>query len=819
MDQTYRLVVTHVQQICLFDLTWGDGMQLTAQVPYPEELTLLHQRWQRAYYNFYRALQKADAVGESSAMRGRTGAVGQVPVAQTDLRSQLGQAEVRLLTVFQSWLERRELIGIREQLNRRGEGLQRGVTLYITCAAKELRRLPWETWELARGFGQGPPMRITRLPANISVAANPPKKQRRKARALVIIGDDSGLDFKQDLDAIDRLKTLVTIQKIGWQLGQKTNTLIDQVRDVIRDPEGWDMLFFFGHSNEMAELGGEIAIAPKTTISMRDLESDLTEAKRNGLQFALFNSCKGLDIADRLVALGLNQVAIMREPIHNEVAQYFLLQFLQQLSQYADVHTALQEATKALKAEKTMAYPSAYLVPSLFSHRGAQLFRLQPVGWQAKLTELWPSRKQGMALGAIAILSLLPPVRDRLMAGRLWTQAVARQITTQPLQADVSPPVLLVHVDETSIAKGIPDGDANPINRAYLAKLLDRIVELDSQIIGIDYLLDRRQDENNARLTKTLEKAVNEGNWLVLASDLLDKQEIGPSEGLAHPAWSMQGLTKAPASWHLKALQIGQDCHSRCPFSYLLAITHAARETPAGKSLTPSLDRTNNLRKELFETLVKDNNSQVLYQLLNYRLSPILSLSRWIEQRWFHPILDFSMPLSHIYDRIPAHALLEEDIQDLSAQYDWQNQIVLIGSGGYNEAGIGSESDYVPNPPAIQFWRDQTQDLSSRFTGVEAHSYMIHHFLNQHWMIPIPVLWMVGIGTIVGAMSALAMQRDQQLRRYRWLGLIGFSVGYGLFGIVVYGAASIVLPWLLPTATVWVYHIPGLQRCNQEKNL
>lgn len=822
MVQTYRLAITHIEQTCLVELTWGDGMQLTATLPYPKELMRLYQQWQRDYYHYYRTLPTLDGADGSAdsrtGLRARIGAVGQVPVEPTDLRSQLAQAEVRLLNTFHRWLESRELLEIRGRLRTPAGDKSGNNTLFITCSTGELRRLPWETWELTREFGQGPSIGIARLPINIPVAATPPRKQRGKAKALVIIGDDTGLDFKADLKAIEQLDKLVVTEVVGWQPGINPHELIDQIRDRIRHPNGWDILFFFGHSNEAAELGGEIAIAPNTALSIRDLEADLSIAKRNGLQFALFNSCKGLDIAQRLVALGLNQVVIMREPIHNQVAQYFLLQFLQHLAQFKNVQQALQQAAKALKSEKNIAYPSAYLVPSLFSHRGAELFRLQPVGWWAKLRSLLPSRRQGMVLGAIAILSLLPSVRDRLMAGRLWTQAVYRHVTSRPLQADVSPPVLLVHIDEESIRRGISDGQASPINRAYLAALLDRLVELDSQVIGVDYLLDRQQEAHDARLAMSIEQAVDNNSWLIFASWLTNGQELGPRETIFNPDWGMQGYINAPY-WYLKALQMGQHCQSRCPFSYLLAVTQAALQSPAGDRVIPSSDRISDLRKQLFETTFLENNDPVVKELYHYRLSLIFSLSRWIEQRWFQPILDFSLPPTHIYKRLSAYELLERDIADLEEQYNWQNQVVLIGADSYTDDDLDNPGDSVPNPPAIQFWRDQAQNPASQFTGVEGHGYTIHHFLNRHWVTPIPNLWAVGFGAFIGAISVKLVQRDRRLQHYRWHGLLVFSMGYGLISIVVYGTALLVVPWLLPTAAVWVYHIPNLGHLHQRKNL
>lgn len=68
-----------------------------------------------------------------------------------------------------------------------------------------------------------------------------------------------------------------------------------------------------------------------------------------GLQFALFNSCSGLDIAQGLINLGLSQIAIMREPIHNAVAQFFLEQLLQRLAPGQNMQTALHEVCRSLR--------------------------------------------------------------------------------------------------------------------------------------------------------------------------------------------------------------------------------------------------------------------------------------------------------------------------------------------------------------------------------------------------------------------------------------------------------------------------------------
>jgi hypothetical protein len=48
---------------------------------------------------------------------------------------------------------------------------------------------------------------------------------------------------------------------VGWQPGVSTTQLRADISQAIADPDGWDILFFAGHSNETKLTGGEFAIA------------------------------------------------------------------------------------------------------------------------------------------------------------------------------------------------------------------------------------------------------------------------------------------------------------------------------------------------------------------------------------------------------------------------------------------------------------------------------------------------------------------------------------------------------------------------------
>ena len=229
MADVYRLKVTQVEQVCFFELTWGKGRQLTAKLPYPTQIEALYQSWQRIYLNYYQ-----------SALRGRAVASGQVS-AKTDWQGQLVQAEAKLLYEFHQWLRNAALFDIRSEL---GQKKADGLDLLITCDPIALGRWPWEEWEITAEFGASRPVRIARLPVNVHEAVTSVSRPYAAARVLVILGDDTGLDFGAELAAIASLNRLAQIKVIGWQPGLDTTTLKQTICDTIQAASGWDMLLF-----------------------------------------------------------------------------------------------------------------------------------------------------------------------------------------------------------------------------------------------------------------------------------------------------------------------------------------------------------------------------------------------------------------------------------------------------------------------------------------------------------------------------------------------------------------------------------------------
>ncbi len=828
---SFRLKIQQLNLSCLFELSWGRGQQLCTQLNYPEKLSSLYCQWQKAYLNYYKHYQVDNPItrpsspaSDNSKLRGRLQSSGSL--TPIDRHAQLVQAEAELLSEFERWLQSAELYEIRATIARAAQANSPDshLEIFLSCAPLELERLPWEAWSIGKDFGDRGTIRLVRAPVNIRMESPQESQQfrHRRARILAILGDDTGLNFTQEQTALRSLASIGEIKFVGWQRGKQRTELIQQIQQAIADERGWDILFFAGHSNETNLTGGQLAIAPRLSISVSEIATQLQQAKARGLQFAVFNSCSGLSIASSLIDLGLSQVAVMREPIHNQVAQVFLVQFLQHLAEYKDVHDALLAACQFLKQQNNLDYPSAYLIPSLFRHPEGRLFRLQSCGWRVTLKRWVPNRREAMILGFSILLGFIPPVQQFLLQGRVLVQGIYRDITSQ-IPSEARPPVLLIQIDEQSLRKaGI--SDPHPINRSYLANLIDLLVAKDVKIIGIDYLLDRQQPDRDPILARAVRSGVaNKGIWFVFAAQLDGSgREVGvaPETCISSPNWSLQGYTNAlPEYVKIPSTQL--DCSQACPFAYLLSVVYALnQESSTAEMLQPQLTNQRDCRTQLFGYLhQKEVQNDTVNFLRQVKLHPITNFTANFGLHWLRPINDFSIPPDRVYNNLAAWQLLDNTAEDSLADYWLEQQIVIIAPGGYEEAGVQPGADNFPIPWAVKYWRERygTAPISSdNFTGSEFLAYMIYQLLTQRLVINVPELWTIAIaGLLAQGISLRLNLHSHQLFKWK-LGLASCTVAYALVALQVYLSAAVLLPVFLPSAVFWIYLTPTLRRKSHE---
>ena len=789
----FQLEIQQIENTCLFKLLWGKGQQISSLVTFPSNLIQLYQTWHQAYLGFYQTALRA-RVPKSKRDR--------LTLPQ-DWHRQLVQAEAQLLSTFHGWLRQSELYDIRAKIASNEQEPSK-ITLFITCSA-ELARLPWENWDLGAEFGRT--VIIARSSTKISQPIQTAKRHR-KPRILAILGDDTAIDLHSDRLTINTLQPLAEIEFVTWQIEQSAELIKQQIRQALTNERGWEILFFAGHSCETQITGGEIAIAPNITLSVSEIAEELKIAQSNGLQFALFNSCSGLSIANSLIDLGLSQVGIMREPVHNRVAQVFLTHFIQALADHQDVHEALVAARKQLK-QQNLTYPSAALVPSLFCHPDAQPYRIQPWGWRQRLSKWLPSRYEAIAVGTLCLLSLIPRVDNFLLDQRTLMQSVYRDATGQLPSA--SPPVTLIHIDEQSLRQAQIDRPV-PMDRRYLASIIERLVAEEAQIIGVDYLLDRTQPENDPILAKAIANAVESDQvWFIFGSyRLSSEQEVGvaPETKIGDANWTLQGYTDGLPGY-MTLLPRSQNCSQVCPFAYLLAqVRQISSETNAP---TPQITSQTDLR-----SLIEDYAAQLPIgdrPIAPRRLSWVTAGGQYFGQQWLRPIQDFSIPPDLVYNRLSAWKLLDPASNQDNVPV-LAGQTIIIGAGGYPEAGLTVGSDNFSTPQAIAYWQTRRGLKSDEtpFTGSEFLAYATHHWLENHFVIPVPQLWSILMALLIIKSIRLNSTNKVSNKTFasRWLAILlssGVAI-YGLVALQLYISGSILLPWLLPSLTLIILAQP-----------
>lgn len=826
----YQLKVRLVEQTCLFELAWGQGQQLSAELQYPRRLSVLYREWRFVYLSFYQNLNATEDLdslnggthlSHPSPLRGRIADSGSIESPQPDWRANLVTVEAEFLSEFHNWLRSRELFEIRAELVRSQHQIgdqESIVDVLVTCGSIDLARLPWEVWEIGKEFDANSRIRIFRTPPNIRWA---PQTGKSTARVLAILGDDTGLNFAKERKALAQCQKQIQVEFVGWQPGKSSRQLSAEIRSALRDPQGWDVLLFFGHSNETDLMGGVISIAPDSHLQIQEIAEDLQIAKEQGLQFALFNSCSGLSIADTLINLGLSQVVVMREAIHNHVAQEFLVQFLQSLADYHDAADSLRSACKFLKVEQNFTYPSAYLIPSMFRHPAAQVFRLQrkPSGLQRAIGLLRPNKVEAIALPILFLLSCSLFLQGKLVAQRLLLQSIYRNYTGQiePISSAAPPPVLLVQIDEDSIQKA-KIVNPRPMHRPYVAKIIARLAALNAKVVGIDLLFKHHteKEKDTVILAQTIEKAVSvDRTCFVFAAYNYGGNWLKPLPEITSPDWSLFGdIELLPWIMKLAPRHRKPSSTSPLPFSYNLALAYRLNEKFPEEVPQPNLRSSTDFFSQIAEfsqTYLGENYTMVLP--FGSRSQRITLFSYRLHQIWFHPIIDFSVPPTRAYQTIPTWKLLESNASTHELQAI-DRQVVVLAAGGFGEAGLIEEGqDNHPLPPAIAYWHDHSGNPTEIFTGGEAHAYMIHHLLHDRLVIPVPDLWAVGAALLLGKGIAVAWKQ-----KHRQLGKKGTSIAQAAVAVapIIYGAASlqifvsaaILLPWVLPSATFWIYALP-----------
>ena len=283
---------------------------------------------------------------------------------------------------FSEWLKtepfRNQIDDLQPGLNRNDEIL---FIFEITdFQFQMLGRLPWQTWKL---FEQYPKAGIA-LSQPGSERTEKVAVDREKIRILAILSDAPDVDNEEEKRSLESLPDDKVETKFVDNLSR------EDFNNLLWDKDGWDILFFSGHSKTEGQQGRIYINNNKkhNSLTIEELKEALQTAINKGLQLAIFNSCDGLGLASSLAKLNIPAVIVMKEEVPNVIAQQFFCKFLTNFREQDNLYLAERKTKEWLRGWENK-YPGASLLPVICQNKAVEILRwsqLQLVN-QPKLKE------------------------------------------------------------------------------------------------------------------------------------------------------------------------------------------------------------------------------------------------------------------------------------------------------------------------------------------------------------------------------------------------------------------------------------------------
>ena len=255
-------------------------MQIRGSLPAAPELPELYRSWQVLYkaINYYNNQSRAIEIEE----------VGITHFSEDEYSSICQKLEQSL----NDWLSNLGFNSIEQQL-RTQLNREDSIRIIIQSDNHDVWQLPWHRWQLIKE--DYPQAEVALSMTEYSPPQLQSIRKKGKTKILVILGNSSGIKVKEDEKLLKRLPNVELLLLNQPQRQELNERLWEQ---------GWDILFFAGHSqSEDDGQTGRIYInqnSEKNSLTIGELEEALKRGVAQGLQLAIFNSCDGLGLVREL---------------------------------------------------------------------------------------------------------------------------------------------------------------------------------------------------------------------------------------------------------------------------------------------------------------------------------------------------------------------------------------------------------------------------------------------------------------------------------------------------------------------------------------
>ncbi|NJP19930.1 MAG: CHASE2 domain-containing protein [Hydrococcus sp. CRU_1_1] len=453
-------------------------IELTSQLPPAPQLPNDYRCWQTSYRH----------LGSPSRLEAKAAFITNVSyIENCDRAAQI------LSDRFNEWLDSKSFRSIREKLL---EQLSPSEEIRILLQTKDAiaQRLPWHLWDLCDRY----PKAEIALSAPVYQKIEHPQITRAKVRVLAILGHSTGINIQTDRQLLDRLPNAEVCFLVEPQQ--------QELNEQLWDAQGWDILFFAGHSLSQEEgTTGQIFINENESLSIPQLKHGLKKAIQRGLKIAIFNSCDGLGLAQQLADLYIPQILVMREPVPDRVAQEFLKYFLEAFAKGDTFYLSVREAREKLQGLEAQ-FPYATWLPAIYQNPAAF-----PPTWESlhlpQKTRYTSPRcsLRAVLITSIAIASLVSGIRHLGIFQPLELKAYDRLLALRPQEKPDSR-LLVVTVTEADIRSQNPETRRGSLSDDSLAQLLQKLEPFKPHAIGLDIYRDYPVANNHPDLVQQLQQ-------------------------------------------------------------------------------------------------------------------------------------------------------------------------------------------------------------------------------------------------------------------------------------------------------------------------
>ncbi len=459
-------------------------MKSVGSLPLAPELEQLYKRWQLLYREFYRerGAPSTRAISIESA--------GVTHFSEVEFSELSQQLKIQL----NAWLNSESFHPIDRKLSRVLDPADE-IRVIFETNNDLLRRLPWDLWNF---FEDYPKAEMALSVQEYGQVKPQSETAVGSVRILAILGNSTGIDVQADRNLLETLEGAEPIF-----LEEPTHQILDEH---LWDPQGWDILFFAGHSQTEQDTG-RIYINQTDSLTLDQLRNALKQAISRGLKLAILNSCDGLGLAQSLADLQIPQVIIMREVVPDVIAQEFFRHFITAFSGGQSLHASVRTARERLERLEAD-YPCATWLPVICQNPAEE-----PATWQA-LRRPSPKNRplsrlqqlQTVLTASVMATALVLGVRQVGVLQQWELQAFDHLMRIRPAEKP-DPRLTIVSITESDVQNQDPtERRGSSLSDQTLTQLLDKLQTYQPRVIGLDIYRDFPIDPDQSALAAQVQE-------------------------------------------------------------------------------------------------------------------------------------------------------------------------------------------------------------------------------------------------------------------------------------------------------------------------